>query len=1411
MKKLRVAACMLMLALAGCDNNDNAPTAVKKDAPSEVTKAASSENASSAKLSVPERQKLAQQSAGKVLTLLDLSEVQLDGAATLVLTFSIPLDPDQDFSRVIHVVDKKSGKVDGAWELSDNLKELRLRHLEPKRDLIVTIGKEVKALNNATFSKDYEKTITTRDIQPSVGFASRGSLLPGKVVEGLPVMALNVNNVDVNFFRVKPESLPAFISQWEYRNSLANWQSDKLLQMADLVYTGRFDLNPARNTREKLLLPLGDIKPLQQAGVYLAVMNQAGRYDYSNPATLFTLSDIGVSAHRYHNRLDIFTQSLENGAAQQGIEVSLLNEKGQTLTQATSDAQGHVQLENDKNAALLLARKDGQTTLLDLKLPALDLAEFNIAGAPGYSKQFFMFGPRDLYRPGETVILNGLLRDADGKALPDRPQFALKSVYDYRTDSTVKQPIVDEGSNAAFDIVYSDAQGVKKAVSGLQVRLIRERRDYYWNWSEDEGWQSQFDQKDLIENEQTLDLKADETGKVSFPVEWGAYRLEVKAPNEAVSSVRFWAGYSWQDNSDGSGAVRPDRVTLKLDKASYRPGDTIKLHIAAPTAGKGYAMVESSEGPLWWQEIDVPAQGLDLTIPVDKTWNRHDLYLSTLVVRPGDKSRSATPKRAVGVLHLPLGDENRRLDLALETPAKMRPNQPLTVKIKASTKNGEKPKQVNVLVSAVDSGVLNITDYVTPEPWQAFFGQKRNGADIYDIYGQVIEGQGRLAALRFGGDGDELKRGGKPPVNHVNIVAQQALPVTLNEQGEGSVTLPIGDFNGELRVMAQAWTADDFGSNESKVIVAAPVIAELNMPRFMASGDTSRLTLDITNLTDKPQKLNVALTASGLLELVSDSPAAVELAPGVRTTLFIPVRALPGYGDGEIQATISGLALPGETVADQHKQWKIGVRPAFPAQTVNYGTALQLGETWAIPADGLQNFSPVTLEGQLLLSGKPPLNIARYIKELKAYPYGCLEQTASGLFPSLYTNAAQLQALGIKGDSDEKRRASVDIGISRLLQMQRDNGGFALWDKNGDEEYWLTAYVMDFLVRAGEQGYSVPTDAINRGNERLLRYLQDPGMMSIPYADNLKASKFAVQSYAALVLARQQKAPLGALREIWEHRADAASGLPLLQLGIALKTMGDATRGEEAIVLALKTPRNSDERIWLGDYGSPLRDNALMLSLLEENKLLPDEQYTLLNTLSQQAFGERWLSTQESNALFLAARTIQDLPGKWQAQTSFSAEPLTGEKTLNSNLNSDQLATLQVRNSGDQPLWLRMDASGYPQSAPLPANNVLQIERHILGTDGKSKSLDSLRSGDLVLVWLQVKASNSVPDALVVDLLPAGLELENQNLANGSASLEQSGGEVQNLLNQMQQASISTLSSVTIALWRRLPLMNTNR
>ena len=170
----------------------------------------------------------------------------------------------------------------------------------------------------------------------------------------------------------------------------------------------------------------------------------------------------------------------------------------------------------------------------------------------------------------------------------------------------------------------------------------------------------------------------------------------------------------------------------------------------------------------------------------------------------------------------------------------------------------------------------------------------------------------------------------------------------MNDQGEGTVTLPIGDFNGELRVMA-AWTADDFGSSEDKVVVAAPVIAELNTPRFLASGDTTRLALDLSNLTDKPQTLQVHLTASGLVTLSEGQLPPVQLAPGARSTLFIPVSALAGFGDGQVNATISGLSLPGETFAPLQNSGKSACvrrtrhRPSTAAQCCS-------GESWQPPA-----------------------------------------------------------------------------------------------------------------------------------------------------------------------------------------------------------------------------------------------------------------------------------------------------------------------------------------------------------------------------------------------------------------------------------------------------------------------------
>ncbi|MBF8693735.1 alpha-2-macroglobulin family protein [Pseudomonas fulva] len=1557
-------ACALAL-LSGCDSSTpDAPAPAQKPTASAAAK-------------TPQREDpavLAKRYEGRELTVLDVSEVQLDGAATLSVSFSAPLDADQDFTNKVHLVDTVKGKLDGAWELSDSQMELRLRHLEPQRKLVLTVDKGLLAVNGKALQEESITRLETRDMQPTVGFASRGSLLPTRLAEGLPVIALNVNKVDVEFFRVKPDMISSFMANWGRSSSLEYYQSKDTLSMAELVYSGRFDLNPARNTRETVLLPIAGIKPLQEPGVYLAVMRASGTYDYSQPATLFTLSDIGVSAHRYRDRIDVFAQALEGGKAMDGVNIELHDKKGKLLAQASTDGKGHAELPITPKADTLIATQGVHTTLLQLNTAALDLAEFDITGPQANPLQLFIFGPRDLYRPGETVLLNGLLRDQDGKPVKAQPvnvevrrpdeqvsrkfvweaddkglfQYQLqlateaptgrwqllldlgggrKQVYEFLVEDflperlaldlkgsskplapeqdarievtgrylygapaagnrlsgqayvrplreavpalpgyqfgsvtegeleqdleldevtldqagkavldissrwaearsplqltvqaslqesggrpitrRLEQPVwpaerlpglrglfdgdeADSEGPVEFEFLVANREGKKLAADDLKVRLIRERRDYYWNYSQDDGWSYAYNEKFLTQVEETVSVKADATAKLSFPVEWGPYRVEVEDPQTGlVSSQRFWAGYRAQDNAEG-GAVRPDQVKLALDKPSYADGATAKVTVTPPAAGSGYLMIESSDGPLWWQEIQVPAEGKTFDIPLDKAWARHDLYLSTLVVRPGERKANATPKRAVGVLHLPLDRADRKLAVSLQAPEKMRPKQPLTVKIKAANADGSVPAQIRVLVSAVDVGILNITDFKTPDPFASLFGRKAYGADQLDIYGQLIEaGQGRLASLAFGGDA-AMAKGGKRPNTTVTIVAQQSLPVTLNDKGEGQATVDIPDFNGELRLMAQAWTEDHFGMAEGKTVVAAPLIAELSAPRFLAGGDQTRLALDLANLSGAAQQLTVQVTTEGQVSLTGNATQSVALAEGQRTTLMIPVQAQGGLGQGKVHVQVTGLQLAGEAPTTFEREWTLGVRPAYPAMLKHFRVALK-DQPWTLPEADLAAFEPAGLEGTLALSSRPPLNLAEQIRALKAYPYGCLEQTTSGLYPSLYADADTLKRLGIEGEPAEVRKRKIEMGIEHLLGMQRYNGSFGLWSADSEEEYWLTAYVTDFLLRARDQGYGVPAEALKKANERLLRYLQERNLIDVDYSDDADHTRFAVQAYAALVLSRSQQAPLGALRGLFERRADARSGLPLVQLAVALDKMGDKPRADQALQAGLAVSRGKN---WMADYGSPLRDQALILALLQENKLASGQVDQRLFALSDEVAANRWLSTQERNALFLAGRGLLGTPEvKWQARLDSAGELRDfNNAEAGMKLEGPLLASpLTVQNQGSQTVYQQLTLSGYPRQAPPASSNGMQIRREYLGMKGQPLDLANLRSGDLVLVHLALKADERVPDALVVDLLPAGLELENQNLAQSAASLDNASGAVKQWRESMQNANV---------------------
>lgn len=1580
----KLLAALAVVALAACDRSPEPPVTPEKTAPA-VSQAAPTSGAARTELTADERAELARTYAGRKVEVLDVSEVQQDGAAMLAVTFSVPLDTQQKLADYLSVTDKASGKVDGAWQLSPNLMTATLGPLAPRRELTVTVGAGLSSLGGTKLANDSSAEIKTRDADPVVGFASSGSLLPTELVDGLPVMTLNVDKVDVDFFRIRQDRLLSVLEYGSWQGGLDIWDANNLTENADLVYTGRFDLQTRPNVRETVLLPLKGIEVLKQPGIYFAVMKQAGSYRYTLPATLFSLSDIGLSARRYQDRMLVLTQALAGGKALAGVEVALHDNEGKVLAQGRTDDSGMLELPSNDKARMLMAHHDGQTTMLRLSSSVLDLSEFQVQGPASGSLNFFMFGPRDLYRPGETVPLNALLRDADGKPVPVQPvavevlqpdgnvrlrftwnagdnglyqrdlalpadvqaglwtvqaktgngdvhtysfhiedflpermslaldepsgmllsadeiDFGIEARYLYGApaggnrlsgqiyveplreavqslpgyqfgninetglkqslevepsllddagEAVISQPSlwrearsplrvtlqasvqetggrpvtrrvsadvwpanrlpgirvlgaeqdgsVDADGLAEFDLLLADREGKKLAVQGMRVRLVRERRDYYWSYGNSDGWNYRYDEKHFVVDERTVDIAAGQVAKVGFLVEWGPYRLEAEDPETGlVSSARIWAGYRWQDTAEGTGAIRPDQVGLTLDKASYKAGDVAKVTVAPPVAGSGYLMVESSDGPLWWQAIDVPSEGKAFEIPVARDWDRHDLYISALVLRPGERKTLQTPKRAVGVLYLPLSREDRKLAVVLEAPAQMRPERALTTRIKVQDEQGKPVANTRVLLSAVDVGILNITEFKTPDPFTAFFGRKRYGVDQLDMYGRLIEGGNfRQASLAFGGDATSTP-GGLPPLTTVRLVSLQAAPVLTDANGEAEVSVDIPDFNGQLRIMAQAWNDTDYGASESNTVVAAPLVAELAAPRFLAGGDRSTLALDLHNLSGAAQELDVRVTFEGSLAAAGDAAGtgSLKLADGAKRTLSIPIRAVGGYGDGTVKVNVAGLNVPGETTSTLSRSWQIGVRPAVPAQTRRFRAALPAGgETWTLPADLEGGWQASGLQAVLELSSQPPLNVAEQIQELIAYPYGCTEQTVSGLYASLYLDEAALRRLGVgTTQTDEERRKAVETGIQRLLSMQRADGSFGLWSPESPEAYWVTVYATDFLQRAKAQGYEVPAAVLDQANRKLQAYLTD-GNVGLDFeSERPSHAIFAVRAYAASVLARSKQAPLASLRALFERREAALSGLPLVQLGLALQEMGDGQRGATALREAMDKQRPSG--YWLNDYGSELRDRAAMLQLLLENDAMPEERNALLLSVAELLHSEQWLSTQERAALLLAAvRLDQSAQPRWTAawQAGAAGETLSSERARGIDLPAAALAgnTFTLRNEGSSELYANLTLRGYPQHIPQAQDNGISIRRQYLDTDGNPLDLTKVRSGELVLVSITVKAKRYVPDALVVDLLPAGLEPENQNLANASASLEQAGDGVRTLWQRAMETNI---------------------
>lgn len=906
---------------------------------------------------------------------------------------------------------------------------------------------------------------------------------------------------------------------------------------------------------------------------------------------------------------------------------------------------------------------------------------------------------------------------------------------------------LEEGQDAAFDVVVMDREGKQSGASGLRYELFYENYYYHW-YTEDGSWNYRVTIEDNSVDSGELDVASGDTAKISFRRDWGRYRLEINDPaTGAATSVRFRFGWF----SSSASADVPDKLQLSLDKASYRVGEVAKIHIKPPFEGE-LLMTVAGNKVYETRNISVPREGLVVELPVREEWDA-GAYVTATLFRTAETDKPHQPARAIGLAWLGRDYSDRTIDVGIEAPEQILPRQ--TIDVELSLTGIAAGEKAYLTLAAVDVGILQLTNFKTPMPADWYYGKRLLGVGLRDGYGHLIAAaEGGPVTIREGGDEAAADRHlGGLDASSVKTVSLFSGIVAVGDDGRVTVPLEVPDFNGRLRLMAVAWSKSAVGSAETDMTVRDPVVSQVTLPRFLAPGDEAQVSVSVHNLDGPAGKYIVTFEAEGAAGM-DGGIMNFQLANDARRDLKWSLSGV-GLGVGDLTMTIAGpdgLKLV--------RDWQIAVRPAQTRITKQVSSRIQAGQKHTLAANLLDEFIPGSGEAMVTLSARPELGLAKLLKSLDRYPYGCAEQTTSRALPLLYV-AEVAESLGI-AENSTVLRGRVQDAIRRIFTMQRSDGSFGMWNAHSNREEWLSAYVMDFLTQARELKYPVPEYPYQRG----LKWLKN----SVDAAD-YRGATLPARTYALYVLARAGQVRRSDLRYLHDvYLTQVPTALGRAQLGAALALSGDKKRAASAFVSATNSwdrKKRFWDDWWFWDYGTTTRDMAATVYLATISNVKEGDWPQYTKKLAERIEKERYLSTQEKAWLILAA---SELGSSDPVQVAVQGKTLpTSKKPVYAGFEAAEMYDgVSVANLGDKPIWQSISYSGVPRDEMKAEDAGFAIFRAFYTLDGKRANLDKIRQGDtLVAVIHGESTSKRDQQAMVVDLLPAGFELENERLEGG--------------------------------------------
>ena len=859
-------------------------------------------------------------------------------------------------------------------------------------------------------------------------------------------------------------------------------------------------------------------------------------------------------------------------------------------------------------------------------------------------------------------------------------------------------------------------------------------------------------QEDMMVIEQQLTVGSN-TVYSFVPRSPGDYEVRIyrSGANNYVSR-EFYSYGSWGADNSSFEVSKEGNIDIEIDKKSYLVGEKVTALFKTPFSGKMLVTMETDH-VVSYQYVDVSNRtaSVDLKLTADHVPN---FYITATLIKPHEVSNIPLTV-AHGFQNVTVEDKSRKINVEVVAQKIVRSKTHQKVTVKAAPGSF-------VTLSAVDNGVLQISDFKTPDPYDYFYQKKALQVTAFDLYPLLFE-EVRARLSSTGGDGSELamdKRTNPMPAKRIKVVSFWGGIKKANGSGLAEFEFDVPQFSGELRLMAVSYKGQSFGAADNTMTVTDPIVISTALPRFLSPGDTVSVPVTLTNTTSKAANVTASIGVEGPMKVYGVNNQTVSLAANAEGRAIFKVVADPTVNVGKIMITVNGM---GEKFTDATE---ISVRPPSTLQKSTGSGSIAGGSTQKINI-GLSDFMPGSTNYSLMVSRSPALELGEQLRYLVQYPYGCTEQTVSAAFPQIYySDLSDLMTQTNKDASKNNANTNILEAIRKIKMRQLYNGAVTLWDGEGKEDWWTTIYSAHFLLEAKKAGFDVDNSLLNT----MLNYINNKlkNKETITYYYNRDQNKKIAPkevAYGLYVLALAGRTNVPAMNYYKANPAILALDSRYL-LAAAYATAGD--KKSFAAILPgsfsgeLSVPQTG------GSYYSDVRDEAIALNALIDVDPGNAQIGTMVKHVADKLKTRKYLSTQERSFAFLAlgkhARTannstaIAEIKVNGKVIAKVDGGQWTGDmKALGSN-------NIEIATKGNGRLYYFWQAEGISASgAYKEEDSYLKVRKRFYDRNGKPITSNTFKQNDLIIIGITLERSFNTPieNVVITDLLPAGFEIEN--------------------------------------------------